>query len=47
MNQVDKVYVVNAGEYEDYHIICLFNNRLDAERYVALYQSDGDNMMFY
>lgn len=43
---LDKVYVVTAGDYEDYHIICVFDNRLDAERYVALHQSDGDDHMF-
>lgn len=46
MNKVDKVYVVTVGDYEDYHIICVFDNRLDAERYIALHQLDSDNMMF-
>lgn len=46
MNKVDKVYVVTASDYEDYHIICVFDNRLDAERYIALHQLDSDNMMF-
>ena len=43
---LNKVYMVTAGEYEDYHIICVFDNRLDAERYIALHQLDSDNMMF-
>lgn len=43
---LDKVYVVTAGGYEDYHIICVFDNRLDAERYIALHQSDGDDRMY-
>lgn len=46
MNKVDKVYVVTAGDYEDYHIICVFDNQLDAERYIALHQLDSDSMMF-
>lgn len=46
MNKVDTVYVVTAGDYEDYHIICVFDNRLDAERYIALHQLDSDSMMF-
>lgn len=46
IDNLDKVYVVTAGEYEDYHIICVFDNRLDAERYIALHQLDSDNMMF-
>ena len=43
---LNKVYIVTAGDYENYHIICVFDNRLDAERYVALHQSDGDDQMF-
>ena len=46
VDKMDKVYVVTAGDYEDYHIICVFDNRLDAERYIALHQLDSDNMMF-
>lgn len=38
MNKVDKVYVVTAGEYSDYHIETICINREDAERYVCLYQ---------
>lgn len=38
MNKVDKVYVVTAGEYSDYHIETICINREDAERYVCLHQ---------
>lgn len=38
MNNVDKVYVVTAGEYSDYHIETICINREDAERYVCLHQ---------
>lgn len=46
VDKMDKVYIVTAGDYEDYHIICVFDNRLDAERYIALHQLDSDNWMF-
>lgn len=46
MNKIDTVYVVTAGEYSDYHIVCVFDNQLDAERYITLHQLDSDNMMF-
>lgn len=46
IDKLDKVYVVTAGDYEDYHIICVFDNQLDAERYIALHQLDSDSMMF-
>lgn len=35
---LDKVYVVTAGEYSDYHIETVCINREDAERYVCLHQ---------
>ena len=38
MNKIDKVYVVTAGEYSDYHIETVCINREDAERYVCLHQ---------
>ena len=38
MNKVDKVYVVTAGDYEDYHIETICINREDAERYLCLHQ---------
>ncbi|RHT38343.1 hypothetical protein DW790_05680 [Firmicutes bacterium AM31-12AC] len=41
MNKVDKVYVVTAGEYSDYHIETIYINREDAERYVCLHQVGG------
>ena len=46
VDKMDKVYIVTAGDYEDYHIICVFDNRLDAECYIALHQLDSDNWMF-
>lgn len=38
MNKIDKVYVVTAGEYSDYHIETICINREDAERYLCLHQ---------
>lgn len=35
---LDKVYVVTAGEYSDYHIETICINQEDAERYVCLHQ---------
>lgn len=35
---MNKVYVVTAGEYSDYHIETICINREDAERYVCLHQ---------
>ncbi len=34
----DKVYVVTAGEYSDYHIETVCINREDAERYACLHR---------
>lgn len=38
IDKLDKVYVVTAGEYSDYHIETICINREDAERYVCLHQ---------
>lgn len=42
---LDKVYLVTCGEYSDYHVVEVFDNREMAEQYICIHQSkDSDKM---
>lgn len=39
---MDKIYIVTTGEYSDYHIVKVFNDKQKAEKYIQLYNQKND-----
>ena len=45
INKLKEIYIVTAGEYSDYHIVEVFSNFDEAEKFAELHGGGGGNIV--